>query len=84
MIDTHSHLYADEFKEDLQEVIQKSRDAGIDKIVLPAIDSNSHEQMMDLANAYPDYCLPMMGLHPCYVNNQDYEKELSLVRRLAW
>jgi TatD DNase family protein len=79
MIDTHSHLYADEFKEDLQEVIQKSRDAGIDKIFLPAIDSSSHVQMMDLAKAYPDYCIPMMGLHPCYVNNQ-YEAELQLVR----
>ena len=79
MVDTHSHLYANEFVEDLELVLERSRVAGISKIYLPAIDSHSHTQMMNLADKHPNYCLPMMGLHPCYVNEQ-YESELTIVR----
>jgi len=79
MVDTHSHLYADEFVEDLELVLERSQIAGISKVYLPAIDSHSHTQMMNLADKYPDFCLPMMGLHPCYINEQ-YETELTIVR----
>jgi TatD DNase family protein len=79
MVDTHSHLYADEFVEDLELVLERSQIAGISKVYLPAIDSHSHTQMMNLADKYPDFCLPMMGLHPCYINEQ-YETELGIVR----
>lgn len=79
MVDTHSHLYADEFVEDLELVLERSRVAGISKIYLPAIDSHSHNHMINLADKHPDYCLSMMGLHPCYVNEQ-YESELTIVR----
>lgn len=79
MVDTHSHLYADEFIEDLELVLERSRVAGISKVYLPAIDSHSHTQMINLADKHPDICIPMMGLHPCYVNEQ-YESELGIVR----
>jgi TatD DNase family protein len=79
MVDTHSHLYADEFVEDLELVLERSRVAGISKVYLPAIDSHSHTQMINLADKHPDICIPMMGLHPCYVNEQ-YESELGIVR----
>jgi TatD DNase family protein len=79
MVDTHTHLYAEEFIEDLELVFERSRVAGISKVYLPAIDSHSHNQMMDLADKHPDFCIPMMGLHPCYVNDQ-YESELIIVR----
>jgi TatD DNase family protein len=78
MIDTHSHLYAEEFDEDSSAVIERAMAAGVERVFLPAIDSSTHERMMRLAKAHAGYCLPMMGLHPCYVN-QDYEKELSVV-----
>ena len=79
MVDTHTHLYAEEFIEDLELVFERSRVAGISKVYLPAIDSHSYNQMMDLADKHPDFCIPMMGLHPCYVNDQ-YESELIIVR----
>lgn len=79
MVDTHSHLYADEFVEDLDLIFERSRVAGISNVYLPAIDSHSHNQMINLADKHPDICIPMMGLHPCYVNEQ-YETELSIVR----
>ena len=78
MIDTHSHLYATEFHDDLVEVVARSKAVGVEKIYLPAIDSSTHDAMMLLVKKQDGYCLPMMGLHPCYVD-EGYEKELDLV-----
>jgi TatD DNase family protein len=78
MIDTHSHLYSTEFDEDLVDIIARSKSVGVEKIYLPAIDSSTHEAMVLLAKEQEGYCLPMMGLHPCYVD-EGYEKELGLV-----
>lgn len=78
MIDTHCHLYSEEFDEDASAVFERALSAGIEKIFLPAIDSSSHDRMMNLAKLHPEHCLPMMGLHPCYVD-QGYEQELKLV-----
>lgn len=79
MVDTHSHLYSEEFNEDIEQVLQKSITSGVSKIYLPAIDSQSHSLMMALADQHPDYCIPMIGLHPCYVDKR-YEDELSIVK----
>jgi TatD DNase family protein len=79
MIDTHSHLYSEEFNDDLEDILQKSYVAGVSKVYLPAIDSHSHESMLALADRHPEYCIPMMGLHPCYVDER-YEAELNVVR----
>ena len=78
MIDTHSHLYLPDFEEDLQAVINRCKSVGIEKVYLPAIDSSTHDSMMALAAAQPGWCIPMMGLHPCYVTD-DYQQEMSLV-----
>ena len=79
MIDTHSHLYSEEFKEDIEDILQKSNAAGVSRVYLPAIDSNSHEMMLALADKHPGYCIPMMGLHPCYVDDR-FEDELDIVK----
>lgn len=78
MIDTHSHLYQPAFNEDREAVMQRAQSAGVTRVYLPAIDSESHQRLVDLAAAYPDYCIPMMGLHPCSVDD-GYEKELEIV-----
>ncbi|MEY3541439.1 MAG: hypothetical protein RLZZ204_251 [Bacteroidota bacterium] len=78
MIDTHSHLYSEEFKEDIEDVLKKTNTAGVSRVYLPAIDSNSHELMMGLVDKHPEYCIPMMGLHPCYVDDR-YVAELNIV-----
>lgn len=80
MIDTHTHLYAEEFDEDRKEAIQRALDKGITKFYLPAIDSESHEKMLQLENEYPGQILSMMGLHPCYVKPESWEKELEIVK----
>jgi TatD DNase family protein len=78
MIDTHSHLYLPDFEEDLQAVINRCKAVGIEKVYLPAIDSSTHDDMMVLAAAHPGWCIPMMGLHPCYVT-ANYQQEMSMV-----
>jgi len=76
MIDTHSHIYHKEFDADLGAVVQRAKDAGVTHILLPNIDLDSVERMNRVAAEYPGYCLPMMGLHPCDVD-ENWTKELD-------
>jgi TatD DNase family protein len=76
LIDTHCHLYADEFSSDINEVMVRAETAGITKHYLPAIDSSAHPQMMALEEHYPGKCMAMMGVHPCYVKD-NYQQELK-------
>ena len=64
MIDTHCHLDGEEFREDLEAVIARAREAGVEAIGVPGIDLKSCESVTSLCSRYPDYCYPMMGLHP--------------------
>lgn len=82
LIDTHSHLYAEEFDLDRADALGRAREAGLRHILLPAIDSESHQRMFDLTNAEPTLCRAMMGLHPTSVNdNPRWREELELVRQ---
>ena len=67
MIDTHSHIFSEEFKEDLSEVIARAKEIGVEKIFMPNIDDASVEDMLDVCRAYPGYCFPMIGFHPTSV-----------------
>lgn len=79
MIDTHTHLYSEEFDEDRAEMIQRALSKGVTEFYLPAIDSESHEKMLQLEAEYPQQIFAMMGLHPCYVKPETWEKELEIV-----
>lgn len=78
MIDTHAHIYLEDFDPDRREVIQRAKDAGVRKIILPNIDSNTIQAMHNLEAAYPDFCYASIGLHPTSVK-ADYKDELSVV-----
>ncbi len=81
LIDTHSHLYEPQFDEDRDEAVTRAQQAGVERLLLPAIDSESHQRMLDMAVRYPELCLPMMGLHPTSVNdNPKFREELSVAR----
>ena len=79
MIDTHTHLYSEEFDEDRKEMIARALSKGVSQFYLPAIDSESHEKMFALETNYPNQIYSMMGLHPCYVKPETWEKELKIV-----
>lgn len=80
-IDTHAHVYEQEFDADRADVMRRAADAGVGRMLLPAIDSESYERMLAMCRDYPDRCFPMMGLHPTSVNdNPCWERDLALVR----
>ena len=80
MIDTHTHLYSTEFDEDRTSIIQNAIENGVSHFYLPAIDSETHEKMLNLEAEYPKNITAMMGLHPCYVKPETWEKELEIVK----
>ena len=83
LIDTHSHIYDEAFDDDRNEVVERARAEGVERIVLPAIDGESNERLFDLCRACGDYVVPLMGLHPTSVNdNPRWREELAEVERL--
>lgn len=80
LIDTHSHLYDACFDADREQALARAVAAGVERLLLPAIDASSHERLFDLCRRHPQCCSPMMGLHPTSVNdNPRWREELSLV-----
>jgi TatD DNase family protein len=77
LIDTHAHIYLPQFERDRGAVIERAAAAGVEAILLPAIDSATHELVLQLEAEYPQ-CRAMMGLHPCSVDG-NWEKELEVV-----
>lgn len=80
LIDTHTHLYSEQFDEDRGEMVQRALDAGVKKLFLPNIDSSSLQGMKELVEKYPAHCYPMIGLHPASVA-ENFEEELDLVAK---
>ena len=78
IIDTHTHLYLKQFKEDIDSVINRSKDIGVKKFIFPAIDSSHFDSMHSLKNKYPDNIYLMSGLHPTNVK-ENYKNELDFV-----
>jgi TatD DNase family protein len=78
MIDTHSHLFLEEFAADLPEVMERAERAGITYILMPNIDSTTIEPLLDVCQRYP-MCKPMIGFHPTSVTAENYESELRIV-----
>jgi TatD DNase family protein len=68
MIDTHAHLYSKEFDDDIEAVVSRARQVGIEHIILPNVDASSIARMHDLEARYPNYCHAAMGLHPTSVD----------------
>lgn len=67
LIDTHCHIYSEKFESDRGDVIQNAILQGVNKILMPNVDEDSINSMLQLADEYPQLCYPMMGLHPCSV-----------------
>ena len=78
LVDSHSHLFLEEFADDLPQVMQRAREAGVTHIFLPNIDSTTIESLLSVCAAYKEFCFPMIGLHPTSVN-KNYKKELDIV-----
>ena len=78
LIDTHCHLYSNDFESDRDEVIRRAKNVGVSKFYLPSIDSKVLDEMMKMEMDYMGECFAMMGLHPCSVNAA-YHEELRII-----
>ena len=78
LIDTHCHLYSEEFEKDIDNIINSATREGVKKFYLPGIDSTVIDKMIALENRFPGKCVAMAGLHPCSVK-QNYLEELEIV-----
>ena len=78
LIDSHSHIYLNEFDIDRVEVLERAATEGVSNILMPAIDSSTHEAMMRTENEFSSQCKSMIGLHPCSVK-ANYKDELKIV-----
>ncbi|BBA17042.1 TatD family hydrolase [Blattabacterium cuenoti] len=78
--DTHTHLYMKEFDEDINYVIQNAFHKGINRFLLPSIDSSNIPNILKLEKKYPNICFSMIGLHPNKVNPYSLEKELQNIK----
>jgi TatD DNase family protein len=79
-IDTHSHIYDDTILPEIETILKNAANTGVEKILMPGIDSSCINNMMELEAKYPQQCIAMMGLHPCYVKEY-YEQELTIVEQ---
>ena len=80
-IDTHTHLYAEVFDIDRDDVIRHSLEKEVTRLLLPAIDRSYYGKMMLVAKSYPNHCFPMIGLHPTSVK-PDFKEELDFIEDL--
>lgn len=80
LIDTHTHLYVKEFKEDIDAVVDTAVNEGVEKFYLPAIDNSETENLLGLEKKFPDKMHAMAGLHPCSVK-ENYKEEIALIQQ---
>lgn len=78
-IDSHAHLFLPEFDEDREEMMQRTKDAGVEKIFLPNIDSSTIDALLHFERDFPEHAFAMMGLHPCSVK-ENVDHELDIVK----
>jgi len=80
IIDTHAHVYLEDFEEDAELIIQRAIEENVSQILLPNIDMSSVDSLLALCENYPQIYKPMMGLHPCYVK-EDFVDQLSQIKK---
>lgn len=78
LIDTHTHLFLPEYNSDRDQVILNAQKNGVEKVLLPNVDRSTIHDLLKLVDEYPDYCFPMMGLHPTSVK-ENYKEELKQI-----
>jgi TatD DNase family protein len=79
LIDTHCHIFDKAFDADRRDAVARAQAAGVTLLLMPNIDSATYADMMRTASAFPQVCLPMVGVHPTSITAESLERELSFV-----
>src|SRR5690554_2455012 len=80
LIDTHTHLYSEAFKDDREEMMQRAKAQNVQQFFVPAIDTSYFDAMTALKTQFPEVIHLMMGLHPCSVQKETCQSELDFVK----
>jgi TatD DNase family protein len=80
MIETHAHIYDEQFGQDRNAMLERAFSAGVKQIWMPNCDHETIDGMLALEKQYPEVCHAMMGVHPCYVK-ENFEQELNVVEQ---
>ena len=78
IIETHAHIYDEQFDEDREAMLERAKKGGVSQIWMPNCNHETIPGMMELEKNHPGFCVPMMGLHPCYVD-ENFENEIKIV-----
>jgi TatD DNase family protein len=79
LVDSHAHIYLPEFAADWADMLKRAQNEGVNRVFMPAIDTETHGQLLALADEYPQLCYPMMGVHPCSVKG-NFREELDTAK----
>ena len=79
LVDTHCHIDSEQFGGEVDVVLERAKAAGVEKIYLPNVDVSSLPKVIEMADAYPDYIIPMMGIHPTEIK-ENYKEDILVVR----
>ena len=80
-IDTHAHLYLEQFDDDIDFIVEICEEEGVNHIYLPNVDSHTYDSMMNLVAEYPEMMHPMIGVHPCSIK-ENYKEELAFAEKM--
>lgn len=80
LIDTHCHLYLEDFAPDLEDFMMRAEKEGVSRIYMPSLDSQHLNDMLAVEDRFPGRCYSMIGIHPCYVR-ENYKDELMYMRK---
>ncbi|MCD7937038.1 MAG: TatD family hydrolase [Tannerellaceae bacterium] len=83
LIDTHSHIYLEDFSEDVEEVISSARQKNISHIILPNVDTNTIVPLFELAGKHSGYLFPLLGLHPTSISANYKEDLLKIEQQIS-
>ncbi len=78
-IDTHTHFYSSEFDEDRDEAVLRAKESGVQYVLLPNVDVHSISRIKKMVEQYPDFALPMIGIHPTEMTPEDIDDQLAAV-----
>ncbi|MDH8701054.1 TatD DNase family protein [Dysgonomonadaceae bacterium PH5-43] len=79
LVDTHTHIFTEEYDADIDAVIKRAKHNGVEKFLIPNVDVESINRLKSLCNKYPDCCFPMMGLHPTSIKD-NYLNDLQIIK----
>lgn len=81
IIDTHTHIYTEEFDADRADVVSRALAAGVGIMLLPGINASTIAPMLSTCRTWPGICFPLIGLHPEDVR-EDYADVLEEMEKL--